>query len=109
MNIAAVPFMTTDWSTVPEVAHQGETGTAFWRTVEVGNIRVRMVRYSPGYLADHWCNRGHVILVLTGELLTELKDGSAHRMGPGMSYQVAENAAPHRSRTAEGATLFIVD
>ncbi len=109
MNITAVPFMTTDWSAVPEVAHKGETGTAFWRTVEVGNIRVRMVRYSPGYLADHWCSRGHVILVLTGELITELKDGTQHRTGPGMSYQVAENAAPHRSRTAGGATLFVVD
>lgn len=109
MIIDAVPFMTTDWSAVPETTHPGETGTAWWRTVEVGNIRVRMVRYSAGYLADHWCERGHVLLVMTGELETELKDGSVHRMGPGMSYQVANGAAPHRSRTAPGATLFIVD
>lgn len=79
MDIASVPFMTTDWSKVPETAHPGETGTAYWRTLEVGNIRVRMVRYSKDYLADHWCNRGHVLLCLEGELITELKDGSSHR------------------------------
>lgn len=109
MRIESVPFGTMDWSRVPETEHRGETGTAYWRTFEQGNIRVRMVRYSPGYLADHWCSRGHVLLVLEGELFTELQDGSVHRMGPGMSYQVADGAAPHRSRTEGGATLFIVD
>ena len=109
MQIAGVPFTTIDWSRVPETEHQGTTGTAHWRTLEIGNIRVRMVRYSPNYAANHWCDRGHVLLVLDGELLTELQDGSEHRLGPGMSYQVASNAAPHRSRTASGATLFIVD
>lgn len=109
MEIAAVPFSTTDWSRIPEVAYPGATGTAWWRTLEIGNIRVRMVRYSPDYLADHWCRRGHVLLVLTGELITELADGSEHRLGPGMSYQVASEVAPHRSRTSAGATLFIVD
>lgn len=109
MQIESVPFGTTDWSQVAETRHPGETGTAFWRTFEQGNIRVRMVRYSPGYLADHWCSRGHVLLVLTGELVTELQDGSVHVLGPGMSYQVSSDVAPHRSRTASGATLFIVD
>ena len=109
MRIDDVPFMTTDWNSVTETQHPGESGTAFWRTLEVGNVRVRMVRYSAGYLADHWCDRGHVILVLDGELTTDLKDGSSHVLKPGMSYQVATNAAPHRSRTAIGASLFIVD
>jgi hypothetical protein len=77
--------------------------------LEVGNIRVRMVEYSPGYLADHWCSRGHVLLVMQGELETELADGRRFVMTPGVSYQVAENAEPHRSRTSGGATLFIVD
>ena len=109
MLIDAVPFMTTDWAAVPETEHPGERGVAFWRTVEVGNIRVRMVRYSEDYLADHWCSRGHVLLVLTGELRTELADGTEHRLGPGTSYQVASDLTPHRSRSASGATLFIVD
>lgn len=109
MNIESVPFCTTDWSQVAETVHPGERGAAYWRTLEKGNIRVRMVRYSPGYLADHWCSRGHVLLVLAGELVTELGDGSVHTLGPGMSYQVSSEVAPHRSRTEGGATLFIVD
>ena len=109
MHIDSVPFGTVDWNAVTEVAHPGESGTAYWRTLEQGNIRVRMVRYSPGYVADHWCSRGHVLLVLSGELATELHDGSLHTLKPGMSYQVSSDVAPHRSRTTTGATLFIVD
>jgi quercetin dioxygenase-like cupin family protein len=109
MNINNVPFGVTDWNSVPRTEHPGETGVAFWRTVELGNIRVRLVDYSPGYLADHWCSRGHVLYVLAGELVTELKDGRRFRLLPGQSYQVADNEEPHRSRTAAGATLFIVD
>ncbi len=109
MHIQNVPFGVTDWAGVPVTEHPGETGMALWRTREIGNIRVRMVEYSPGYLADHWCERGHVLLVLEGELTTELKDGSVHVLRPGQSYQVADGTAPHRSRTKVGARLFIVD
>jgi quercetin dioxygenase-like cupin family protein len=109
MKIEGVPFGTTDWSDVPATEHPGATGVARWRTVEAGNIRVRMVEYSPGYLADHWCERGHVLLVLEGELLTELANGEQHVLRPGQSYHVADGAAPHRSRTPSGARLFIVD
>jgi hypothetical protein len=109
MRIENVPFGTTDWSTVPRTEHPGRTGMACWRTQEIGNIRVRMVDYSPGYLADHWCSRGHVLLVLDGELVTELQDGRSVTLMPGHSYQVADNDMPHRSRTTGGARLFIVD
>lgn len=109
MRIQDVPFGVTDWERIPRTEHPGETGVAWWRTVDIGNIRVRMVEYSPGYLADHWCSRGHVLLVLEGELITDLQDGSSHRLEAGQSYQVADQAAPHRSRTAGGARLFIVD
>ncbi len=109
MKIEGVPFSTIDWDAVEPTDHPGETGTAQWRTVEAGNIRVRMVEYSPNYLADHWCSRGHVLLVLAGELTTELKDGKSVVMSAGHSYQVEEGGAPHRSRTVSGALLFIVD
>lgn len=109
MKIENVPFMTTDWQLVQTTEHQGETGTAFWKTIEIGNIRVRMVEYTPGYMADHWCSRGHVLLVTEGELITELKDGRIFTLRPGMSYQVATDAEPHRSSTTIGAKLFIVD
>lgn len=110
MQIPALPFTVTDWSAVPATTHPGETGHALWRTLNVGEIRIRMVEYSPGYLADHWCDRGHILLVLEGELVTELRDGRAVTLSPGMSYQVSDfGDAAHRSRTATGARLFIVD
>ena len=109
MKIQDVPFCTMDWSKVTPTEHSGETGKAFWRTLEIGNIRVRMVEYTPGYLSDHWCSRGHVLLVLEGELVTELSDGRKFKLTPGMSYQVADDVNPHRSRTEKGAKLFIVD
>ena len=109
MKIQDVPFMTTDWNQVPATRHPGETGEAIWKTIEMGNLRVRMVEYTAGYLADHWCSLGHVILVLDGELVTELKDGRRSTLKPGMSYQVATDAEAHRSSTSVGARLFIVD
>ena len=109
MKILDVPFCTTDWSAVAPTVHAGVTGTATWRTLEVGNIRVRMVDYSPGYVADHWCERGHVLLVLEGEMETQLADGRCVTLTAGMSYQVADGASSHRSCTAGGARLFIVD
>lgn len=109
MKIEDVPFSVTDWNKISSVEYRGTSGTANWRTMEIGNIRVRMVTYSPGYLADHWCKRGHVLLVLEGELVTELEDGRKFTLGPGQSYQVANGAEGHRSQTESGAKLFIVD
>ena len=109
MKISDIPFGTTDWSQVERVEHAGESGAAYWRTRTFGDIRVRMVEYTPGYVADHWCSKGHVLLCVAGELHTELADGRQFILTPGMSYQVADGAEPHRSRSASGATLFIVD
>ena len=110
MQIPSLPFTVTDWSGVPAERHPGETGEAFWRSFEVGELRVRVVEYSPGYLADHWCDRGHVLYVLSGELDTELEDGRRFTLAAGTSYQVSDfGDAAHRSSTRTGATLFIVD
>ncbi len=109
MNMHGIAFGTTDWSTIPATEHQGERGVATWRTREFGGIRVRMVEYTPGYVADHWCQKGHILLCLEGELDTELADGRSFTLKPGMSYQVADGAEPHRSRTQKGVRLFIVD
>ena len=109
MKMNGIPFGTTDWSAVPPTEHAGERGTAHWRTREFGGIRVRMVEYSPGYLANHWCEKGHILLCVEGELHTELKDGRTFTLTPGTSYQVADGAEAHRSSTAVGAKLFIVD
>ena len=107
--MSGIPFGTTDWSAIERTEHKGERGTAWWRTRNFGAIRVRLVEYTPGYLADHWCVKGHILLCMEGELHTELKDGRRFVLKPGMSYQVADNAEPHRSSTSGGAMLFIVD
>jgi len=109
MQIQNVPFNNIDWSGVDKTEHRGEKGMAYWRTKEIGNLRVRIVEYSKGYVADHWCSKGHAILVLEGSLVTELQDGSKAELKSGMSYVVADGETPHRSRTETGATLFIVD
>jgi hypothetical protein len=109
MNMTNIPFGTTDWATIPRTEHAGITGTAYWRTRDFAGIRVRMVEYTSGYLADHWCSKGHILLCLTGELMTELEDGRVFLLTPGMSYQVADNAEAHRSSTKVNTTLFIVD
>ena len=109
MEMHDIPFGTTDWQQVEVTEHPGESGKALWRTRQFGSIRVRMVEYTPGYLADHWCSKGHILLCLKGELHTELEDGRHFVLTPGVSYQVADNAEPHRSSTPTGATLFIVD
>jgi quercetin dioxygenase-like cupin family protein len=110
MKIPNLPFTVTDWAAMPATRHPGETGEAHWRTLNIGDLRVRMVEYSAGYLADHWCDRGHVLYVVSGELVSELKDGRTFTLTAGMSYQVSDfGDAAHRSRTVTGATLFIVD
>lgn len=109
MKIANIAFGTTDWNSLTPTEHPGDSGTAFWRTQTFGALRVRMVEYTPGYRADHWCRKGHVLLCLEGELLTVLEDGRRFTLHPGMSYQVADEAEAHRSETAVGAKLFIVD
>ena len=109
MQISDVPFGTTEWSVIEKTEHKGATGIAYWRTRMFGAIRVRMVEYTPRYLADHWCSKGHILLCIEGVLHTELKDGRTFTLTPGMSYQVADGAEPHRSFTEVGAKLFIVD
>ncbi|MDU6925723.1 DHCW motif cupin fold protein [Franconibacter helveticus] len=109
MQLDNIPFGITDWATLPVTEHPGITGKALWRTQQFGVVRVRMVEYTAGYLADHWCHKGHILLCLSGELHTELEDGRRFVMTPGISYQVADNAEAHRSSTTAGATLFIVD
>ncbi|MGB7180984.1 MAG: DHCW motif cupin fold protein [Burkholderiaceae bacterium] len=109
MKMSNIPFGTTYWADVKATRHEGESGYALWQTRQFNDIRVRIVQYSPGYLADHWCVKGHVLFCMEGELHTELQDGRHFILKPGMSYQVADNAEAHRSSTEQGARLFVVD
>lgn len=110
MQLPASTFQTIAWEGIPPTEHAGEAGVATWRTLQIGDVRVRHVEYSPGYHADHWCDRGHILFVLDGEIVTELRDGRTFQLTRGMSYLVSDfGDAAHRSSTETGARLFIVD
>jgi hypothetical protein len=109
MELKNIPFGTTEWSSIESTEHSGETGIAYWRTRHFGGIRVRLVEYSPGYSADHWCSKGHILFCIEGELRTRLKDGREFLLKAGTSYQVGDDAEPHRSSTITGAKLFVID
>jgi hypothetical protein len=109
VKLKNIPFETVDWTALAGVEHPGEAGVAVWRTQQFGEIRVRMVEYSAGYRADHWCEKGHLLLCYRGELHTELGDGRVVILRAGMGYYVADGAQPHRSFAPLGATLYVVD
>jgi hypothetical protein len=104
-----IPYRAIDWDVVPRTEHTGDPGTSFWRTVELPGLRIRIVEYSPGYLADHWCQKGHIVHCLEGEFVNEQENGERTVMAEGMTYVVSDGASSHRSRTEKGATLLIVD
>ena len=104
-----IPFQTTDWSTIPATEHKGDSGVAYWRTIQYDGLRIRMVEYSKNYVADHWCQKGHIIYCIEGEMNTELVDGRVVKLSKGMSYQVSDELSSHRTSSAEGVKLFIVD
>jgi hypothetical protein len=109
MKLRDLPFTAIDWDALVPITHPGAPGTATWRTFERGDVRARVVEYAPGYVADHWCARGHVVFVLSGELVTELRDGRRVTLAAGQGYAVADDDGEHRSSSPRGARLFIVD
>jgi len=104
-----IPFHTTDWSAVNPVCYPGEQGFANWRTLHHDDLRIRMVDYSPGYVADHWCSKGHIIFCLEGSMTTELTDGRSFELRAGMSYEVSDDLSSHRSSSESGVRLLIID
>ena len=109
LRVMNIPFQITDWSKKEPEAVNGETGTATVRALEFGNLRIRLIEYSPGYKADHWCQKGHIIYCIEGEMTTELTDGSLHVLKKGMSYEVSDNLSSHRTSSVNGVKLFVVD
>jgi hypothetical protein len=110
MKLPAMRFSQVDWSSVDPSFHPGETGMATWRTTEFADLRLRMIDYSVDYLADHWCDRGHVLLVLEGELVAELRNGETFLLRAGSSFQVSDHGDDaHRVSSRIGAKVFIMD
>lgn len=104
-----IPFQTIDWSVLPKTEHKGETGTAFWQTLQLPGLRIRMVEYTANYLADHWCRKGHIVHCLEGEFVSESEDGQQSVMTEGMTYVVTDELSSHRSLTKTGVKLLIID
>ena len=104
-----IPFETIDWANVPRSEHKGETGTAWWQTKQFGGLRVRLVEYSKGYVADHWCTKGHIVHCLDGEFVSELQTGESSLLTKGMTYIVTDDLSSHRSTTENGVKLLIID
>lgn len=104
-----IPFQVINWEDIPKTAHPGEEGTSFWQTVQHPGLRLRMVEYMPGYLADHWCAKGHIVHCLEGEFISELAGGEKALLTKGMTYIVSDNLSSHRSYSATGVKLLIID
>lgn len=104
-----IPFQTIDWSSVEKVEYKGDSGTAFWQTKQFDGLRIRLVEYSKGYLADHWCEKGHIVHCLEGDFITELSTGSKQTLSKGESYVVSDNLSSHRSYSENGVKLLIID
>lgn len=104
-----IPFQTIDWSSISKTVHPGEAGSAFWQTVQLPGLRIRMVEYTSGYLADHWCKKGHIVHCLEGEFVNESEDGNHSVLTQGMTYVVTDEMSSHRSATPNGVKLLIID
>jgi len=109
MNEANIPFQTIDWTVIPKTEHKGEVGVALWQTVQFPGLRVRIVEYTSGYVADHWCKKGHIVHCLEGEFVSELQNGERFVLKKGMTYVVSDDLSSHRSSTANGVKLMIID
>jgi hypothetical protein len=104
-----IPFQSIDWTSVPKTEYPGETGKAYWQTLQFGGTRIRIVEYSPGYIADHWCKKGHIVHCLDGEFASEMQDGKKSSLSKGMSYVVSDDLSSHRSISENGVKLLIID
>ncbi|MCB0494444.1 MAG: DHCW motif cupin fold protein [Cyclobacteriaceae bacterium] len=109
MGTKNIPFQSIDWTAIPKTEHKGETGIAYWQTIQVGGLRIRIVEYSKNYLADHWCELGHVVQCLEGQFVSELKNGDMITLTEGMTYVVSDGMSSHRSIAKDGAKLLIID
>lgn len=107
--MTGIPFQTIDWTSVERTEHPGETGTAYWQAIQHPGLRIRMVAYTGGYLADHWCQKGHIVHCLEGAIISELETGEEHLLTAGMTYVVSDGLSSHRSKSENGAKLLIID
>lgn len=105
----SIPFQTIPWQELEKQEQAGEKGTSISRNIEFRGLRIRMVDYSSGYLADHWCEKGHIVHCLEGEFNSELQGSETIRLTTGDTYVVSDGMSSHRSFSEHGAKLLIID
>jgi hypothetical protein len=109
MKSQNIPLQAIDWGQIPKTEHKGEEGIAYWQTIQFEGLRIRIVEYCKGYLADHWCKKGHIVHCLGGDFVSELQDGEKFVLAKGMTYVVSDDLSSHRSMTKSGVKLMIID
>lgn len=109
MNNKNIPFQVIDWTKIAKTEHKGDTGLAYWQTTQFEGLRIRIVEYTKGYLADHWCQKGHIVHCLEGEFVSELQNGEKDSLTKGMTYVVTDDLSSHRSFSENGVKLLIID
>jgi len=107
--MSPIPFQKIDWNSIERIEYQGDTSVAFWQTVQKEGLRIRLVEYAKGYLADHWCQKGHIMHCLEGEFITELEGGEKIRFSKGETFVVSDDLSSHRTFSENGVKLFIID
>jgi hypothetical protein len=107
--MSIIPFQTIDWLAIEKVAYKGDKGVAIWQTVQFGGLRIRLVEYSRDYLADHWCQKGHIVHCLSGAFISELSNSEQITLIEGDTYVVSADASSHRSISQEGTKLLFID
>ena len=109
MDSKNIPFQTIDWALIPKTEHLGDPGMAWWQTLQFEGLRIRTVEYSKGYVADHWCTKGHIVHCLEGDFISELSNGEKFLLTRGMTYVVTDELSSHRSTSENGVKLLIID
>ncbi len=104
-----IPFQIIDWTKINATHHGGKTGSAVWNTLDLPGLRIRIVTYSKGYIADHWCQKGHIVHCLEGEFITEHENGERYTLKEGMTYIVSDDLSSHRSVAENQVKLLIID
>lgn len=107
--MSGIPFQTINWASIEKIEYPGEKGVANWQTMQFDGLRIRLVAYSNEYFADHWCKKGHIVHCLEGEFVSELKTGEKISLAKGETYVVSDDLSSHRSSSAKGVKLLIID
>ena len=110
MKLNDVSYSLIDWQNVESTEVKGITGHAFWKTKKFNDLRIRIIEKSPGYRADHYCKKGHVIYVIDGEMVIDFENGEKFSVSAGQTVFLGDDPEfGHSTFTENGIKYFIID